>query len=103
MEKITNFLNSLIVYCKTKLTATTAETISWIGLVLIHASVIPTILTVMAGINDRLPPVDMILLVWGGLTLFFVKAAIYKDMVKIITIGFGFIVHSVLLALLLFK
>ena len=58
---------------------------------------------VMAGLNDKMPPVDLVLLVWAGLALFFVRAAILKDMINLVTIGFGFVAHAVLLALLVFK
>jgi hypothetical protein len=57
----------------------------------------------MAGLTDRLPGVDLVLLVWGGLSLLFVKAAVQKDMLNIVTIGFGFIVQAVLMALIFFK
>jgi hypothetical protein len=57
----------------------------------------------MAGLTDRLPGVDLVLLVWTGLTLLFVKAAIQKDMLNIVTIGFGFIIQATLMALIFFK
>jgi hypothetical protein len=50
-----------------------------------------------------MPPVDLVLLVWAGLAMFFVRAAILKDMINLVTIGFGFVAHAVLLALLVFK
>lgn len=103
MEQFDKFIQQFITFCKTRLTVTTAETLSWIGLVLIHASTIPTVLSVMAGLNDKLPPIDMVLFVYGGLALFFVRAAILKDMINIVTIGFGFVIHTILLSLLIFK
>ena len=103
METVANFLNNVVSFCRTKLTSLTAETIAWIGLVIIHASTIPTIVTVMSGLNDRMPPIDMIIFVWTGLALFFVRAVMQRDLINIITIGAGFIVHAVLLALLVFK
>lgn len=90
-------------FCRTKLTAATAETIAWIGLILIHASTVPTLMAVMSGLTDKMPPIDLVLFVWAGLTLYFVRAAILKDMVMVITIGFGFVVHAAMLALITFK
>jgi len=58
---------------------------------------------VMAGLTDRLPGVDLVLLVWAGLTLLFIKAAVQKDMLNVVTIGFGFIIQAVMLALIFFK
>lgn len=103
MELFANYFNNFVAFCRTKLTNLTAETISWIGLVIIHASTVPTIITVMSGLNDKMPPIDMILFVWTGLALFFVRAVMQRDLLNIITIGTGFIVHAMLLALLVFK
>jgi len=50
-----------------------------------------------------MPPVDIVLLMWLGLFMFFVKSVISKDLLNIITIGFGFFVQAVLLALIVFK
>lgn len=103
MEHFDKYFQQFVSFCKTRLTVTTAETISWLGLIIIHASTIPTILSVMTGFNDKLPPIDMVLFVYGGLALFFVRAAILKDMINMVTIGFGFVVHTILLSLLVFK
>jgi hypothetical protein len=50
-----------------------------------------------------MPSVDVVLLVWAGLTLLFVKSAVQKDMLNVVTIGVGFIVQSVMMALIFFK
>jgi hypothetical protein len=41
--------------------------------------------------------------VWAGLALLFIKAAVQKDMLNVVTIGFGFIVQAVMMALIFFK
>lgn len=96
-------LQDVIDYCKTTLTVATAETIAWIGIVLIHAATVPTMISVMSGLTDKMPPVDLVLFIWAGLSMLFVRAVILKDILHIVTIGVGFIIHSVLLALILFK
>ncbi len=96
-------LQDVIDYCKTTLTVATAETIAWIGIVLVHAATIPTMVSIMSGLSDKMPPVDLILFIWGGLSMLFVRAVILRDILHIVTIGLGFIIHSVLLALILFK
>jgi hypothetical protein len=80
-----------------------AETLGWVAILLLHASTIPSLLAVMSGLTDRMPPVDIVLLVWTGLTLLFIRAAIQKDMLNLITIGVGFIVQSALMAFIFFK
>ena len=96
-------LQDVIDYCKTTLTVATAETLAWIGIVLVHAATIPTMISIMSGLSDKMPPVDLILFIWGGLSMLFVRAVILRDILHIVTIGLGFIIHSTLLALILFK
>ncbi len=80
-----------------------AETLGWIGVILIHLATIPTLVAVLTGLTEKMPPVDIVLLMWLGLFMFFVKSVISKDLLNIITIGFGFFVQAVLLALIVFK
>jgi hypothetical protein len=96
---IQNFKN----FVTTKFTAISSETFGWLAVVVLHASTIPSLLAVMAGLTDRLPGVDLVLLVWTGLTLLFIKAAVQKDMLNVVTIGFGFIIQAVMMALIFFK
>lgn len=86
-----------------KVSKISSETFGWLAVLVLHAATIPSLLAVMSGLTDRLPPVDLVLLVWGGLGLMFVKAAVQKDMLNVVTIGFGFIVQAVLMALIFFK
>lgn len=96
-------LDAIKMFFAEKFRNISAETLGWIAVMVLHAATIPSLLAVMAGLTDRLPGVDMVLLVWGGLSLLFVKAAVQKDMLNLITIGFGFIVQAVMMALIFFK
>jgi hypothetical protein len=80
-----------------------AETFGWLAVLILHGAIIPSLLAVMSGLTDKVPPVDLVLLVWSGLTLLFVKAAIQKDMLNLITIGLGFIGQAMLMTLIFFK
>ena len=86
-----------------KLSHLSAETMGWLAVIVLHASTVPSLLAVMAGLTDRLPGVDLVLLVWTGLTLLFIKAAVQKDMLNVVTIGVGFIIQAVMMALMFFK
>jgi hypothetical protein len=90
-------------FVTTKFSVISSETFGWLAVVVLHASTIPSLLAVMAGLTDRLPGVDLVLLVWAGLTLLFIKAAVQKDMLNVVTIGFGFIIQAVMMALIFFK
>jgi len=96
-------INELKEFVKSKIGHISAETFGWLAAIVLHAATIPSLLAVMAGLTDRVPGVDLVLLVWTGLTLLFVKAAIQKDMLNIITIGLGFIIQAVMMALIFFK
>jgi hypothetical protein len=80
-----------------------AESLEWAAILVLHSATIPSLLAVMAGITDKLPAVDLVLMVWLGLALLFAKAAVRKDMFNIVTIGFGYLLQAVMLALIFFK
>lgn len=90
-------------YVSEKVSHISSETFGWLAVVLLHAATVPSFLALMSGLTDKLPPVDLVLLVWSGLSLLFVRAAIQKDMLNVVTIGLGFIGQSVMLALIFFK
>jgi len=96
-------LNEFKIFIKEKVSHISSETFGWMAAIILHASTIPSMLAVMSGLTDRLPAVDLVLLVWAGLTLLFVKAAVQKDMLNVVTIGLGFIIQSVMLSLIFFK
>lgn len=90
-------------WASAKVSHISAETFGWLAVIVLHSATIPSLLAVMSGLTDKMPAVDLVLLVWSGLTLLFVKAAVQKDMLNVVTIGFGFIVQSALMALIYFK
>jgi hypothetical protein len=96
LEKFTEFV-------RTKVSVISAETFGWLAVVVLHSATIPSLFAVMAGLTDRMPAVDLVLLIWTGLALLFIKAAVQKDMLNIVTIGLGFIAQAVMMALIFFK
>jgi hypothetical protein len=79
------------------------ETLGWLAVVILHSATLPSMLAYSQGLSNDPLPIDMVLLVWIGLMLLFVRAAIRRDMLNIITIGAGFAVQAGILALTLFK
>ena len=96
-------LNLLVKNIKEHAPNISAETMGWIAVVLMHLATIPTLLAVLTGLTEKMPPVDLVLFAWSGLFCFFVKATIQKDVLNIVTIGFGFFVQAMLMALIIFK
>lgn len=80
-----------------------AEIGGWIGMVLIHGATIPTSLAVIMGWSDHLPPLDMILMVWVGLLLFFFRALARFDWLYLVSNAIGFTLNTIILALILVR
>jgi hypothetical protein len=86
-----------------KLSHLSSEGVGWLAVVFIHCATVPSILSLIFAVSDRLPSLDIVLFLWTGLILFFIKALIQKDMLNIITIGGGFFIQALLLAMVVFK
>jgi hypothetical protein len=80
-----------------------SDFLSWLAILLLHAATLPGLVAVMSGLSDQLPPIDLVLMVWTALALFFVRAAVVKDMLNIVTIGFGFMLQAGMVALIFFR
>jgi len=80
-----------------------ADFLGWLAVLMLHAATIPGLMAVMSGLTDQLPPIDLVLMVWSALALLFLRAAVMKDMLNIVTIGFGFMLQAGMVALIFFK
>jgi hypothetical protein len=100
-------LNTAVEYIKTFVTVhlskISADALGWIAAVVLHCATIPSLLAMMTGLSDRLPSLDLVLFLWAGLVLLFGRAILLKDTLNTVTIGVGFIVQAVLMALILFR
>ena len=93
-------LNAIRNFLSTTFTKISAETLGWLAAIVVHAATIPTLLALMTGLSDRTPNLDIVLFAWAGLVLLFFRAVILKDILNIVTIGTGFIIQAVLMALI---
>lgn len=80
-----------------------SELVGWVSIILLHFATIPSMLALMKGLTDNMLPIDLVLMIWGSLTLFFIKAVVQKDILNILTIGLGFVVQASMMALIFFK
>ena len=103
IEKLNEFTSTSTKSLKEQLVTISADTLGWLAVILIHLSTVPTLFAILTGLTEKTPPVDLVLFAWAGLFLFFVKAAISKDILNIVTIGLGFVIQAGLMALILFK
>lgn len=81
----------------------TADTLNWMTALVLHCATLPNLIAIISGLSDKLPDLEMVLFIWGALSLLFARAIILRDRLNIITIGIGFIVQAVLMALIMFK
>lgn len=103
VNKANSFFKGINMDFKSVFTKVSTETIGWIGILLCHAATVPTLLGMMFGLTDNPPPIDMVLIIWAALGMFFGKAIIQRDILNLITIGLGFIMQATLMALIFFK
>jgi hypothetical protein len=90
-------------FLQEKLTKISSETVGWIAILCLHAATIPSLFAMMSGLSSTPPSVDVVLMVWTALFLFLVKATIQKDILNLLTIGIGFLIQAVMMALIFFK
>ena len=96
-------INQVRDFVTNSLAKISADTLGWLAAILLHAATIPTMLALITGLSDRPPSLDLVLFMWSALVLLFLRAIVLKDNLNIITIGMGFIVQAVMMALVLFK
>jgi len=101
--KLDELLNSLRTWLDQHLPKVSAETLGWLAVVIIHCATIPTLLALLTGLSDTVPNLDIVLFMWTGLVLLFARAVVLKDMLNIVTIGMGFTIQAVIMAMILFK
>lgn len=94
---------SVVEFFSTHFSKISAETMGWLAAIALHAATVPTLLALLTGLTDTTPSVDVVLFMWLGLVLLFGRAVILKDLLNIVTIGMGFVIQAVLMALILFK
>lgn len=80
-----------------------AETLGWLAVLMLHASTVPMLMALLSGLSDRMPPLDMLLLVYGGLVALFLQALARRNMLQIATISAGFVMQATLVAMIFFK
>jgi len=103
IENLEKLLNSSRTWLEQHLPKVSADTLGWLAVVVIHCATIPTLLALLTGLSDTVPNLDIVMFMWAGLVLLFFRAVVLRDMLNIITVGLGFIVQAVIMAMILFK
>jgi hypothetical protein len=102
-EMAVNFVNKLWLEFKSSIRQVSIDGIGWTGLIALHAVTIPSLFGLMTGLTDNTPPIDMVIILWAAMALFYIKAILERNVVSLVIIGLGFIMQSILMALVFFK
>jgi len=103
LEWFLNIPGMAIEFVRNHLANISAHTLGWCTIVLLHLSSVPTLFAVLTNQSDRMPPVDIMLFVWAGLTTIFFKSLFERNYLYIATICVGFVGQTILMSLILFK
>lgn len=80
-----------------------AASLHLVAVVLFHAATLPSLMAVMFGLSDKMPALDMVILVWAGLIAMFAQAMVMRNFLIAVVISLGFMAQSVMMALIFFK
>lgn len=73
------------------------------GMALLQGATLPAIFeAIIHPANADLPPLSMVLMVWIGLLLYFVRAFVQTDWLYMISNGIGVVLNFILLIILVF-
>jgi hypothetical protein len=103
IDYIVNVLTSVWIDIKSSIRQVSIDGIGWTGLIALHAVTIPSLFGLMTGLTDTTPPIDMVIILWAAMALFYIKAMLEKNTISVMIIGLGFIMQSILMALVFFK
>jgi hypothetical protein len=96
MQRVRDFIEN-------RVSKISADALGWLAAIVIHCATIPSLLALITGLSSNTPNLDVVLFAWAGLILLFGRAVVLRDSLNIITIGVGFMIQSVLMALVLFR
>lgn len=97
------FCQKLYTEFKQSIRQVSIDGIGWTGLIALHAVTVPSMFGLMTGLTDNTPPIDMVIILWAAMALFYIKAILERNVVSLVIIGMGFIMQSILMALVFFK
>ena len=103
LEVIKNFFNKIYIDFKNSIRQVSIDGINWTALIALHAVTVPSLFALMTDMTDVTPPIDMIIILWTAMALFYFKSILERNSVSQIIIGFGFILQSIAMALIFFK
>lgn len=103
LDRISHIPGQVYTWLREHIGHISAHTLGWITIILLHFASVPTLLAVLMAQSDKLPPVDLMVFVWGALITLFFKSLIERNFLYVATICLGFAGQTLLMGLILFK
>lgn len=80
-----------------------AEWGGYAGMALLQGATLPTTIPLLMGWKATLPPLSLVLMVFCGLILYFVRALVRFDFLYLISNGIGIVLNLLLLIIIVYK
>ena len=103
ISQLTNLPKAIYSFVKDHMGIATAHMLGWLSILLLNCASIPTLLSVLLGHSDKLPPVDLMVFIWVALITLFFKSLIQRNYLNVATICLGFSAQTILMGFILFK
>ena len=71
------------------------------GMVLLQGATLPQIFDKLTNPNAALAPLSMVLMVWVGLLLYFIRAFVQRDVLYMISNGIGLVLNFLLMIIII--
>lgn len=79
------------------------RTLEWIAIVMIHCACVPSTVAFIRGVSDLMPSTEVVLFMWTGLLVYFIKSFVENNRLMMFTNAIAFFVQAMLLALVVYK
>lgn len=86
-----------------RLRSVSQRTLEWIAIIMIHCACIPSTIAFIRGVTDLMPSTEVVLFMWTGLLVYFIKSFVENNRLMMFTNAIAFFVQAILLALVVYK
>ncbi len=86
-----------------RLRSVSQRTLEWIAIVMIHCACVPSTIAFIRGVTDLMPSTEVVLFMWTGLLVYFVKSFVENNRLMMFTNAVAFFVQAILLSLVVYK
>lgn len=79
------------------------HTLEWVSIVMIHCACVPSTIAFIRGVTDLMPSTEVVLFMWTGLLVYFIKSFVENNRLMMFTNAIAFFIQAILLALVVYK